>query len=176
MKNPALKYGLISGIGIILLSALGYLIGAEFMLNFGRMFMIFYLLMYVYFSFKIRSDLGGYISYGSAFGKIFLMCLISSLLNILFTLLLYNVIDPGFHEKIQALVLAKAQAEMELKNVPQENMEMGLKMAKKFSGNLGLVIGFFGYALLSVVFSLIMAAILKKEKPLIGETAPEGGH
>ncbi len=170
----SVKYGLIVGFIGIILTTMSYALGAGFMATWwvGILTLIALIVMYVILSLRIRKDEGGYISFKDAFVKIFLMCLLAGMLNSLFTMLLFNVIDPGFSQKMQDALVEKTEAMMERMGAPSEKTEEVIEKMKESGNNYSvksLAKAYLFASLFYAVFSLITAASIKKNKPLFEE-------
>jgi hypothetical protein len=106
----------------------------------------------------------GFISFGEALKIGVTICVIAALLYAVFSAV-FNMIFPEFAEEM----LRNAKQAMLLQNpdMPKEQMEMGLSWAKKFM-NPAIAIPFTVamYAFIGLIYSLIIGAIVKKERPI----------
>jgi len=105
----------------------------------------------------------GFISYGRAFGVGMLTVLFASVIMAIFMYVLYSVIDPGLIEKTLELTRTK----MADQHLTDDQIEMGLNMSKKFMTPGIIAVGtIFSYGFIGAIISLIIAAFMKKDKPV----------
>jgi len=111
------------------------------------------------------------INFGEALGAGVIIFLYYSIIMAVFTYILFKFIDPGLVDKSLAL----AEEMMEKRGLPQSAIDTGMAMQKKI-----MVPGFmaftsiFGNMLFGLIFSLIDAAIVRKEgNPLIDTPAQQ---
>lgn len=165
--NPMLKhsmnYGLIMGVGLVILSLLVYLVGVVrppfwvSLINYAIMIGVI-----VYGTKKYRDEvLGGGITYGQALGFGVMISLFASIIFAFYMLLNTKVIDPGFVDKMLELT----EEELLNKGMPDEQIEAALSMSKKFMSPMFMTIStLFGTVFIGTLFSLITSIFLKKEK------------
>lgn len=159
----ALKWGAITGAAMILLSLLSYYGG---MMENTLMQWVSYMLLALGIFMGIRNhrdkELGGYMSYGRGVGTGVLIALFAGILLSVFTLLFYGVIDPSAMDELKRI----QEEGMYERGMSDEEIEMGLKFVTP--GMMALfalpAITFFG-----LIISLILSAILKRNKPLFIE-------
>lgn len=161
--KTALKWGLITGVVMIVLSLVSYYGG---MTQNSAMQWLTYALLALGIFLGVRThrdkDLGGYLSYGRGVGTGVLIALFAGVLLSVFILLFYGVIDPAALD--------------ELKRIQEEGMyEQGMS-DEQIDASMNFVtpgimalftlpsITFFG-----LILSLVVAAGLKKNKPLFIE-------
>ena len=108
----------------------------------------------------------GFINYGRALGVGMLTVAFASIIMAIFIYLLYSIIDPGLIQKGIEL----ARTKLVEKNLNEDQIEMAINMSKKFMTPAFLAIGtILGYGFLGLIFSLIIAAVMKNE----GNTFPQ---
>lgn len=108
----------------------------------------------------------GFISYSQALGAGMLTVMFASIIVAVFVYLLYSVIDPGLIEK----GIEVARENMAKKNLNDEQVELAINMTKKFmSPGFIVIFTILGYAILGLIFSLIAAAFMKKEKNIFSD-------
>lgn len=112
----------------------------------------------------IRKNNGGFIEYKELFGAIFVILLVSSSMSYIYNWVFMNFIDPHFTEKI----IEATRLQIEHLNLPDDKTEEALKSldndsttATKFD-----VLAWAGRIVRECVFGLIVAAIMKKSKPV----------
>jgi len=170
MENPAVKNGIIGGLLIGLVSLLTYFLGTSY--YFSPITTLSYLLIYLacmflaVTAFKQEID-GGYTDFKTAFKTAFIAFAIASFISMLFTYVLYNIIDPSLLEIDKAI--ARETLEAQEASIPESwedwydaTME-GIELQNKGIGTLlmnwsfSLVTGAIGAA--------IIAAIMKRNAP-----------
>jgi len=105
----------------------------------------------------------GYISYGKALGTGVLTIIWASLIVAIYTYLFTKYIDPTAIENAR---------ELALKNIENSNNEDQIELMSKifnfiFSSSIMSVLTFIGNVFKGTIFSLIIAAFLKKEKDIL---------
>jgi|WetSurMetagenome_2_1015567.scaffolds.fasta_scaffold352845_2 hypothetical protein len=109
---------------------------------------------------------GGYISYGKALGTGILIVLWASIILTIYTYILTKYIDPSIMEKAKGLAMQKVE-----NSGNEQQSEMATKMMDIMmtSGFMSLMT-FIGNIFFGTIFSLIIAAFLKKDKDIFSET------
>ena len=161
--RTALKWGVIIGIISILYSTaimvsgqignqvLGYLV-----------YLIIAVGIYLAIN-DFKKENQGFISYGQGLGLGVLKCTIVGLISGFFTFAYMKFIDPTITEQM----MKKAVEEMEKKGLPDDQIEKAMEYSKMFM-NPGVlfIVGLIGTVFIGLILSLIIAAILKKDKPV----------
>ena len=167
MKNnffqSAAMHGLIIGLALIVFSLLDWALGF-YGQNTG-----FSLLTYViifcgllWAGFSYRKSLGGYISYGQAFGYSVMVAAFFAFVSTIFSLILTNIIDPTYMERIMEFTEQKLLEA----GLPESQIDNALEMSKKFSNPaITFIIGFLGSTFFSTIIALITSAIVKRNNP-----------
>ena len=134
---------------------------------------IFFLIQIVVLFYLVKSYrdnyMHGIISYGQALGAGVIIILYYSIIIALFSYILYAIIDPGLINKMVAL---SEEAQLK-KGLTQEQIDMGMKITKKFlTPTVMAITSIFANMFFGVIFSLIVAAFVRKEgNPLVDQTA-----
>jgi len=166
--QPAMTYGLILSLGIILYSIVLYVMGIY---QPGISIQVIQWVIFVgliYFGqFKYRNDSkDGFISYGQSLGFGVLMGLFASIIYAFFFILLTQVIDPLYMEKL----LQAMEQKMFEDNIPDEQITMIMEMSKKTMSIGMLVVGsVFSLTLISFIVSLITSIFVKKNETPFGK-------
>ncbi|MCC6690025.1 MAG: DUF4199 domain-containing protein [Bacteroidia bacterium] len=175
MQNPVIKYGLIAGIISILLQAVLYIMGVQFMATWwvGIIMILFIIVLYVVIAIRLRKDMGGFITFKQAFTKILLIWIIGGALNLVFSLLLYHVIDPELPQKMQDAITEKTISFMERMGTPQEKIDEVTEEMQE-SGNkftaLSLITNYLWGILIGAILALILGASIKKNPSPFDQT------
>jgi len=104
---------------------------------------------------------GGYISFGEAYKVGILMSLIFAALSTI-NFVIFLQVHPEFPDKI----LEQSRIDMVNKGMTSDQMELGLKYARKFlSPGIMVVFGLVGQIIGGAILSLLSAGISSKPKP-----------
>ena len=159
----ALTYGAMLGLAAVIVYLLFYFMGADPQSKLpGYISYLFTIVAIVYGVKNYRDqDLNGFITYGRSLGTGVLIGLTSGIISGIFMVLMYTLIDPDLTQKM----LDIAQQKMSEKSLTDEQMEMGLKMARKFmSPPFLFIFAVAGTVFMSFIFSLIISIFIKKEQ------------
>jgi len=163
--KSALNWGVIMGIVMIIYNLIMFFLDLSLEQWVGWVSYIVMIAIIVVSTINYRDKvLGGAITYGQALGFGVMVVLFSSIISSIYTYVFVTVIDPEFANKI----LAMTEQKMVAKGIPEQQIEAGLSMQKKFMSPIMMsvfvipVTVFFG-----CIFSLITSAFLKKNRPAI---------
>lgn len=107
-------------------------------------------------------QLGGFISFGQAFGSGFWTAFFASVISAIFTYIYVTMIDPGMIEEI--LLTAEERMLEQNPNMSDEQLEQALNMTEMFTSGPMITAWVFIFNLLaSAVLSLIIAIFVKRE-------------
>lgn len=158
----ALKWGLIFGLAQIAFSIIIFLTD-----NFGNTALgsVTYILIAISLVMAMRDFRnlnGGYMAYGQGISVGTLTAAISGLLSSLFSVFYMTVIDTGIMER----VMDKTREQMEAQgNLSDEQIDQAIEITQKFqSPGILFAVGVIGSAIIGLIFSLVIAAIMKKDK------------
>jgi len=172
-KRPFLWYGIYYGIATIVLFVLIYSINFEF---FGHFFMWLLLQFGLLITFMIlgglaeRKENNGYLKYITAFKYLFFIGVIGYLLNILFTIIFVNFIDPEFNSNL-AIVVKESTAKFmqSFGEIPDDKLDETMaNMDKQFAAAnepFTYLKQFFNSALGAAIFALLCALFIKRNPP-----------
>lgn len=109
-------------------------------------------------------DLGGFISFGRAFGVSFLTGLIVAALTMVWTYLFFGFISPEILDSIQEVAREQMAEEQ---GMSEEQIEQGMSMMSFMfqPGGMAVMAGL-GSLLFYSIFALIVSAVMKKDPPL----------
>ncbi|SMD33244.1 Protein of unknown function [Reichenbachiella faecimaris] len=171
-STEAIKGGLIVGLVSIILTMIVYTIDIGLMVDWKFSLGSFALsiFLYSYIGKKYRDDhTEGFISFGDAFKFLFIAGIIGAIINGVFSIVLFNFIDPELPEILTEQVLKNTESMMETFGAPAEQMDEALEqiekdMAGKFSVG-GILQGSWAWLLGAGLIGLICGAIIKKKRP-----------
>ena len=160
------KYGLIMAAVSIIMTLVTSIIG---MSNFALMALIGLLAIAIMIIVPVlglkehrNNELGGLVSFGRAFLVCISILAVSVVLAAIFNFVYMNFINPGYVETMKE----GTREMLEKFNAPEEQIEKSLEpldQMKTMSGNLISIAKSLG---LSAVISLIIAAIMKRNRPI----------
>jgi hypothetical protein len=103
----AAKNGLILGFLSILMFVIVYVVDVSIMADwkFGIFSFFLFCGLAIYFGIGYRKEMGGFISYGNAFKYSFVMLAVSSIIGLLFQMLLFNVIDTELAQTMTRIMI-----------------------------------------------------------------------
>lgn len=167
--QSAIKPGLIIGLASLAITYLTYFVDSSLLATawFGLTALVLFFVLIIYFGRQFRAELGGFMSFGTAFNFSFIVMIISGMVGLLGQILLYHVIDPSLPEVLADKSMEAAIKMMESFGTSPDSIdpkvldEMEQRTLSNFtiSGQLkNFGIGLIIYA----IIALILAAILKK--------------
>lgn len=164
--RPGITLGLIS----LVLTYFAYFIDSSYLASayFGLVAMVIFFGLIIYFGKEFRKELGGFMSFGTAFNFSFFAILISGFIGLIGSILLFHVIDPSLPQVLGDITFESQLEMMESFGASPDSLapevldEMREASASNFTlvGQLkGFGIGLIAYA----IIALILGAILKKK-------------
>lgn len=136
----------------------------------GIFMLIVFLGFVIYAGINYRNEVGGYLSYGSAYQHAFVTMAVAGLIGIIFSLILYTVIDTDLPAKLVDAALEKTEQMLtgfglEEDKIDEQISKMRQDMPAQYTvvGQLKAYgIGLIIYA----VISLITSFIVRKSEPI----------
>ncbi|MEO1518872.1 MAG: DUF4199 domain-containing protein [Bacteroidota bacterium] len=127
--NHAIKWGLIGGIGIVLIDALLYIVDPYSLFGWWPMLeWLVYIPVMIKAGMDERDANGGFMTWGEALKPTFLTFVVSSLLYTIFYYLLFNVIDPGLEDmQMEAMMEMADKMEAWIGEEGAEAMKEGIE-------------------------------------------------
>ncbi|WP_057939365.1 DUF4199 domain-containing protein [Algoriphagus resistens] len=167
--QAAIKPGLTIGLVSLALTFIAYFINSTLLGSawFGLVAIVLFFVLMIYFGKQYRDELGGFMSFGTAFNFSFIAIVISGLVGLAGQIILFQVIDPSL-----AGVLADQAFETQMSMMEKfgqdpdamdpavlEEMRAGNANSFTLTGQLKN----FGFGLIVyAIIALILGAILKK--------------
>jgi len=171
MNNHAIKSGVMTGIISIVLSMLIYIIDPTIFAIWWLMLllMLIYVGLIIYFGIQHREQEGGFLSFGQAWVYSFTGLVTYGLIATIFSVLLYNIIDPELPEIVTDAVVEKSEAMMLSFGMPEDQLDEALEKTRvdtleRFTV-IGALKGFLWGLIIYAILSLISGAIVKKNEP-----------
>ncbi|MFP9099194.1 DUF4199 domain-containing protein [Flavobacterium sp. RHBU_24] len=168
IKKNGLTFGLIVGVAAILITTIIYVIDLGLMVSIGVGLSIFAIniVIGIIGVAKTKKQLGGFISFKQALGAFVLIMAIGSLINILFNILLFNIIDPAAKETMTTLVVEKTVSMMQNFGAKAEDIKKTI-VAMKETDNFGpfsLLKSYLSSMVMYIIIGLIVAVALRNKK------------
>ncbi len=182
MKKVIHNYALINAVIGVLYTTISYVTGNTKMFTtwwIGILIAIVGIAIVAMGAQKYRNVQGGFMSFREAFTVSFMIFFISGVISILFNMLIFNVIDPGYAEQLDQAILEMTVSQMEKFGTPEsaiaETMEKMEAQGSKFG--VGNQIKGFGFSLIFyAILSLIIAAFTRKKAPEFTNTDAGSGE
>lgn len=178
LNKAAINRGFIIAAISIFISILLYYVSPQSMVSawfgFGIMFVM--LIIYIYFTIDLRKAVGGFWSFKEALRGIFLMSVVAAVIGAVFNFIFYKFIEPSAYDKLAGFATENMTTMFEAMGLPEEKIDESVEESLKgikdqfnptplsFIKSLGTTL------LVSFIFSLIFAAIFKKERPVFAPT------
>lgn len=167
--QAAIKPGLTIGLVSLALTFIAYfidssLLGSGWFLLFS---VVLFFVLIIYFGKQYRTELGGFMSFGTAFNFSFIAILISGVVGLIGQILLFHVIDPSLAGVLADQAFETQMSMMESFGQDPDAMdpavleEMRAGNAKGFTLSGQLMSFGFGLIVYAII-ALILGAILKK--------------
>lgn len=173
LKQHVLKKGLTLGGLLVAITLTTYLGGASLVTNYfvSGISLLLMIVYPIYFTRKFRSLNQGYISFREAFTSCTGILIAAGFLNIFFSILLYNVIDPSFAQEVLNAIIDKTVVQLEsigMEDVQIEETIKNIESNSNFSP-MNMFKGYIFSIIFYTVFGLIVAAFTKNDKPEFSE-------
>lgn len=170
LMNNSLKYGLFTGLAVILLSLLLYVMdlnGASWAQYISLLVLLAGVIMGT-LAFRDKCN-GGYISYGRSLGSGVIISLVVGVIMSIYTYLFFSFFDPG-----ELLKLAQvAEEKMLEKGLTDDQVDQAMSMTKMLMTPAFIAIsGLFSMLLWGTIFSLLASIFIKKNDDSFEQAFP----
>ena len=165
-------YGLYYGIASILMFTVIYAVNFEY---FGRIFMLMLLSMLLLVTFLTMGGIaerkanGGYLKYVEAIKYLFFIGVIGYIVNLIFTIVFSNFIDPDFNKNLGEVIKESTMKWMQDMNVPDEKIDAQMlaidKQMANYNSPLSYLKQLFGGVAMATLFAFICAMFVKRNPP-----------
>lgn len=167
--QAAIKPGLTIGLVSLALTFIAYFIDSTLLGSgwFGLVAIVLFFVLIIYFGKQYRTELGGFMTFGTAFNFSFITMVISGLVGLVGQILLFQVVDPSLSSVLADQAFETSLSMMEKFGQDPDTLDPAVlekikaDTAKSFtlSGQLKN----FGFGLIVyAIIALILGAILKK--------------
>jgi len=170
MKNHGISNGLIAGLVGIVLYLGYYFINPDLLFNFWLGFIVG-LAVWIYFMRKAgmdtKADNGGFLTFKEGLKPTFLTFVVGSLLTVLFSYVLFNMIDPSLNDLMKEKSLEMAEKMSSMFGASEEAVEaMREQMEEQdMSMSIGRLVQQYLIGLIfpGFILALIISAVIKKK-------------
>jgi hypothetical protein len=167
--QASVKPGITIGLVALVLTYIAYFIDSSLLASgwFGlSAFAVFFVLI-IYFGRQFRTELGGFMSFGTAFNFSFITMIISGLVSLVGQILLFQVIDPDLPQVLADLTFENSLSMMEKFGANPDSLSPEQLEEIRVSSSSGFTLlgqlKAFGFGLIAyAIIALILGAILKK--------------
>ncbi len=159
----ALKWGVISGIVSVVFTLILFLTNQIGNQALGFFPLVFAIVLIVLAMREYRSLNEGYLSFGEGFGVGALVAAIGGLISATFSTIYTTFVDTTFYERLADTM----QEQWEKQGLSDVQIEQASEMTKMFqSPGLLFAIGLISSVIGGIILSLIIAAIMRKNRPV----------
>ena len=166
--KAGLNSGLILGFISVVITYILYFIDPTLLVAWyvGIGILVLYFGLIIYFGGQYRTSIGGFMTFGTAFNFAFVAMVVSGIISMLGSLLLYNVVDPALpgvliesQMETQMAMLERFGAADAMTSEQIDEIRSGLENGYTITGQIKA----FGFLLIAyAILALILGAILKK--------------
>jgi hypothetical protein len=168
--QSAVRPGIILGLVSLVLTYVAYFIDSSYLASgyFGLVVLVLFFALIIYFGKEYRKEVGGFMSFGTAFNFSFFAILTSGVIGLIGNMLLFQVIDPSLPQVLGDITFESQLKMMENFGASPDSLapEVLDDMRKASASNFTLVgqLKGFGFGLIAyAIIALILGAILKKK-------------
>jgi Protein of unknown function (DUF4199) len=166
--REGVKIGLINGAITLLLMYGGYFAGITTFVNiqFIDTFLPYMIIILIVYGFQLRKRYGGYLTFKEALQYSFMSYVIAGIMVAIGTYILYVLIDKNLTQKSFDISIQKMREFSKNMGVPEDKIDKELGSKEPQTTTIGTIILGMGYRfILDFVKSLIIALIIRREKP-----------
>lgn len=159
----ALKYGVLGSVVIMIFTTIINVAGLSQNKILSSLSFVFMIVAIVLSMKDFREQNKGFMSYGEGLGLGTLVSAVMGLLSSAFTMFYIQFID----NTLLTQGMDKVRSDMEAKGMDDAQIDQAMELSQRFmSPGVVFAMGVFMYILTGFIISLIVAAIVRKEKPV----------
>ena len=167
LKQHVLSSGVNTGLISVLITLSSWIGGSKFATNYIFSILSFVLIICItyYYTKKYKNYKNGYLSFKEAFTLSTGILVCSGFINLFFSIILYNFIDPNFSIELTNEIIDKTVNQLE-SILPEDEIENLINEIEKSSSftPINMIKGYIYSIIFYSVVGLIMGTILKKNK------------
>ncbi len=174
VKKYGIKFGLMVAAVSVGYTLIAYLFNEQLFVNWwmGIIILVVNFVLLLMSVISLKKEQGGFIEFKDAFSVFTLSWIVNAGISIVFTILLFNVIDTELSTRVVDMSIEATVSILEKFNSPQEGIDEAI--AKIQEQDNYSIVGIVKGNLLGIVFAsilgLIVAAFMKKPKPIFEDT------
>lgn len=168
--QAAIKPGLIIGMVSLAITYVAYFIDSSLLASgwFGLISLVVAVGFVIYFGSQYRSEIGGYMSFGTAFNFSFIALAVSAVIGMIGMIVLYHVVDPSLpqvlaDESFETTINTMESFGASADSLPPEQLEEMRRATADSFTLVGQLKGFGFILIFYAIVALILGAILKKK-------------
>jgi|TARA_B110000967_G_scaffold204249_1_gene246414 hypothetical protein len=173
LKQHILKNGLTLGGILVAITTFTYIGGPELVTNYAVSIgsLVLMIAFPIYHTRRYRTTNDGFISFREAFTSCTGILIAAGFINTFASILLYNIIDPGFGLEVVDAIINKTVAQLEGIGAEESLIEQTIKTLEEGSSfeAANMFKGYIFSIIFYTVFGLLVAAFTKNEKPEFSE-------
>ena len=159
----ALKFGVLGAVVIMVYTTILNVSGLSQNKLLSSLSFVFLIVVIVLAMKDFREQNKGFMSYGEGLGLGALLSAVLGFLSSMFTMVYIKFIDP----ELMVKVMDQAREDMEARGMDDAQIDQAMELSQKFmSPGITFALGVFMYILSGFILSLIISAIMRKEKPV----------
>ncbi|MDX5340317.1 MAG: DUF4199 domain-containing protein [Cyclobacteriaceae bacterium] len=167
--QAAIRPGITIGLVALAITYIAYFIDSTLLASgwFGLVALVVFFVLIIYFGRQYRTELGGFMSFGTAFNFSFITMIISGLISLIGQILLFQVIDPDLPQVLADLTFENSLSMMEKFGANPDSLSPAQLDEIRNSSSSGFTLSGqlkgFGFGLIAyAIIALILGAVLKK--------------
>ncbi|MCE7069371.1 MULTISPECIES: DUF4199 domain-containing protein [Dyadobacter] len=159
----ALKYGVLASVVIMIYSTIINIAGLSQNKMLSSLSFVFMVVAIVLAMKNFREKNRGYMTYGEGLGLGTLVSAVMGLLSSAFSMFYMQFID----NTLLTQGMDQVREDMERRGLDDSQIDQAMELSQKvMSPGVVFAIGVFGYIVMGLIISLVVAAIIRREKPV----------
>lgn len=159
----ALKYGVLASVVIMIYSTIINIAGLSQNKMLSSLSFVFMVVAIVLAMKNFREKNCGYMTYGEGLGLGTLVSAVMGLLSSAFSMFYMQFID----NTLLTQGMDQVREDMERRGLDDSQIDQAMELSQKvMSPGVVFAIGVFGYIVMGLIISLVVAAIIRREKPV----------
>jgi uncharacterized membrane protein YjgN (DUF898 family) len=167
IKQYYIKHGIILGLIQVIFYMVLYIFNKASLASFytGIVIMLLIIIYPIVVAVRYRKMNNGYITLKEGFGIVFFTSVLRGLLALVFMVILFTMIDPGLAQYIQDKLVTNMSEMLSGFGTPEDKIEESINkinVVEQYSVS-GQIQGYLFSIVISAIFAIIVAAIIKRE-------------